>query len=428
MSTTTVLRLRDMRLLLIGQGLSWVGDAFNPIALSVAVVLGGGGARELGTILAAGVVARLVCTLFGGVWADRLSPHRIMVAADSVRAVAALGMAVAFALGNPPVALLAALAAVASGAGAFFFPAFVSLRPLVVPAEERQSANAVVSFLQSAAQIAGPVLAGVVVAGLGPVVGFGINAASFVWSAVCVSLVRARADRRAERRSMWAETGEGLAEIRAHTWLWTGLVAAGFFHIATGILVVLVEVTAVRDLGGAHALGLITAAQGVGGILGGALAMRVQPRRTLLWAFVALGIFPLFPLAFAWPGTLLGILALALVANVGMMFFAVGWDTALQDGIPHDRLARVVSWDILISFVALPVGNVLAGSVGEAFSTTTVMAVIAVWMLVAGCAPLLARSTRAFTRGGAGAGVAGPEPAAASEDVSPQPSAATAAS
>ena len=52
-----LLRLRDVRLLLAGQGLSWVGDAFNPIALSVAVVLGGGGAGELGVVLASAVVA-----------------------------------------------------------------------------------------------------------------------------------------------------------------------------------------------------------------------------------------------------------------------------------------------------------------------------------------------------------------------------------
>src|SRR6478735_7297235 len=131
-----LLGIRDVRLLLVGQGLSWVGDAFNPIALSVAVVLSGGGAAELGVILASGVVARLLCTLVGGVWADRVTPHRIMVIADLTRAASVGGLALAFAvLGDPPVALLAALAAVTSGAGAFFYPAFVSLRPLIVPVE-----------------------------------------------------------------------------------------------------------------------------------------------------------------------------------------------------------------------------------------------------------------------------------------------------
>jgi MFS family permease len=394
-----VLRLRDFRLLLAGQGLSWVGDAFHPIALSVAIVLAGGGATELGAIAASAMAARLVCTLFGGVWADRVAPHRIMVVADAVRATTAGATALAFLAGDPPLVLLAALAAVTSGAGAFFFPAFVSLRPLVVPTPQRQSANAVISFLQSAAQIAGPLLAGLVVAHLGPVTGFAVNAATFVWSAVSVTLVRARAEARAQRSSVRAEIVEGLSEIRRRDWLWTGLLSAGMFHVATGVLVVLVEVTTVRDLGGARALGLVIAAQGVGGILGGLLAMRLQPRRLLLWAFVALGAFPLFPLAFFfWPGHLLGILVLGLVANAGLMFFAVGWDTALQDGVPHDRLARVASWDILISFSAIPLGNVLAGPLSERFDTAAVMLGVAVWMLVAGCWPLLARGVRDLTR------------------------------
>ena len=69
MTPKDVLRLRDFRLLLVGQGLSWVGDAFHPIALSVAIVLAGDGATELGAIAASAMAARLVCTLFGGVWA-----------------------------------------------------------------------------------------------------------------------------------------------------------------------------------------------------------------------------------------------------------------------------------------------------------------------------------------------------------------------
>lgn len=426
MVISEMLRIRDFRLLVTGQALSWVGDAFNPIALSVAIVLGGGGARELGAILASAVVARLACTLLGGVWADRVSPHRIMVVADLVRATATGTMAVAFAAGRPSLAVLCVLGAVTAGAGAFFHPAFVSLRPLIVAPEKRQTANATISFLQSASQVAGPVIAGVVVAHSGAVPGFAVNSATFLWSAVCVARIRARADRVAARRSMLAETREGLAEIRSRTWLWSGLLSAGLFHVASGVFIVLVEVTAVRELGGARSLGLIVAAQGVGGIIGGLGAMRVQPRRTLLWGFAALGLFPLFPLAFAWSGTLAPILAFATVAQGGLMFFDVGWQTALQDGIPHERLARVVSWDILISFIALPVGSVLAGPLSEATSTQVVMAGVGTWMLVVGCAPILVRSTRSFTRG---VGVAGEGPTASvAGETEPQTSAATASS
>jgi MFS family permease len=74
--------------------------------------------------------------------------------------------------------------------------------------------------------------------------------------------------------------------------------------------------------------------------------------------------------------------------------------------VPHDRLARVVSWDILISFVAMPIGSLLAGPLSERFATDTIMVSIAVWMLVSGCWPVLVRGTRSFTRASA------PHPAA----------------
>ncbi|GAA2740888.1 MFS transporter [Terrabacter aerolatus] len=422
MTLRDLMSIRDVRLLLVGQGLSWVGDAFNPIALSVAVVLSGGGAGELGIIFASGVVARLLCTLVGGVWADRVTPHRIMVVADLVRAASVGATAVAFAaLGDPPVAVLAGLAAVTSGAGAFFFPAFVSLRPLIVPGEGLQSANAAISFLQSSAQMAGPVLAGVVVAAFGSVPGFAVNALTFAWSAACVARLRARSVPGVTRSRMLTEVREGLGEIRSRDWLWTGLVSAGMFHVASGVFVVLVEVTVVRDLGGAHALGLVTAALGVGGLVGGLVALRVQPRRMLLWAFVSLALFPLFPVAFAWSGGLWTVMALGLVAQAGLLYFDVGWQTAVQQGVPHDRLARVASWDVLISFVALPVGNVLAGPLSGRFATPDLMGGIAAWMLLAGCWPLLVRSVRGLTRGGGA-------PSATTGGEGAQPSAAIAAS
>lgn len=422
MTFRDLMSIRDVRLLLVGQGLSWVGDAFNPIALSVAVVLSGGGAGELGVILASGVVARLLCSLGGGVWADRVTPHRIMVVADVVRAASVGATAVAFAtLGDPPVAVLAGLAAVTAGAGAFFFPAFVSLRPLIVPRNGLQSANAAISFLQSSAQMAGPVLAGAVVAAFGSVPGFAVNALTFAWSAVCVARLRARSVPAATRRSLLTEVREGLAEIRSRDWLWTSLVSAAMFHVAGGAFVVLVEVTVVRDLGGAHALGLVTSSLGVGGLLGGLVAMRVQPRRMLLWAFVSLALFPLFPVAFAWPGGLWAVMALGLLAQAGLLYFDVGWQTAVQQGVPRDRLARVASWDVLISFVALPVGNVLAGPLSSRFATADLMAGIAAWMLLAGCWPLLVRSVRGFTRGGS-------DPSATTGGDDAQPSAAIAAS
>jgi MFS family permease len=387
---------RDFQLLAWGQGMSWLGNTFQPVALAVAIIGAGGSAGELGTVMAVAVGGRLVCSLFGGVWADRLPPQEVMVVSDVVRAVAVSGVAVMFGTGHRSLLLLSALVAVMAGAGAFFYPAMSSLKPILVPVERRQSANATLSLLQTGSTVVGPAAAGLLVAFAGPPVGFAVNAVTFVVSAVTVALIRVGAPR-PERTGMLTELRAGWAEIRRHDWLFIGVVAAGCFHVANGVVIVLVQVVAVRNLGGATAVGFISAAQGVGGVIGGIVAMRFRPHRLLLAGFLALGLMPLWVASYVWPGALTGVMAGAVLGFAGITFFGVAWDTALQDHIPHHLLARVASWDILTSYVGMPVGNALAGPLADHLGVKPVLLACAPVLLVAGLAPLAARGTRMLT-------------------------------
>src|SRR4051812_42080944 len=118
---------RDFRLLATGQTLSWLGNGFQTVALVVAVVTHGGGARDLGLVLASSVVTMLAGTLFGGVWADRLQPRAVMVVSDLIRLVATAGIAVMFAGGGYHLTALCGLTMVSAGAGAFFTPAMSAI-------------------------------------------------------------------------------------------------------------------------------------------------------------------------------------------------------------------------------------------------------------------------------------------------------------
>ncbi len=405
---------RDFQLLLGGQTLSWVGDAFQPIALSFAIISAGGTATDLGLVLASGVVARLACTLVGGVWADRLRPQTVMVTADLVRAAAALALAAVEVTGHRPLGMLCALVAVFGGAGAFFYPAMSSLKPVLVPPELRQSANAALSTAQTGAMTIGPALAGVVVAVMGAPFGFAVNAASFVVSAVTVALVRERTGRPA-RSGFVAELRGGWSAVRSHDWLLWGIVAAAVYHVANGVVLVTVNVLALTQLGGPSALGVISAAEGLGGVVGSLLALRVRPRRPLVAGFLALGLMPVWVMAYVWPGTLTGVLVGAVVGFSGLMFFGVCWETAIQNHVPHALLARVSSWDVLTSFVGMPLGQAVAGLLTDRFGTSRVLTGAALVILVAGVAPLAVRGTRRLAEhpGADGGQADGPAPGSA---------------
>jgi len=387
----------DFWLLASGQALSWLGGGFQTVALAAAVVLTGGGPGDLGLVMASSVIAMLICTLFGGVWADRLQPHRVMMLSDIVRCATVGGMAVMFGTGHRSIMLLCALAAITSGAGAFFSPAMMALKPMLVTPERRQSANATLSLLQTAASVIGPAAGGLVVAAFSPAIGFVVNSLSFVASVATVVFIRARVER-APHRGMLHEMGEGWTAIRSRDWLFSGVLAATVYHIANGIVLVVIPVVVIRHLGGASAAGLIYAAEGLGGVVGAAIAMRYKPVRLMRAGWLTLLLMPLWVFAYVWPGVLAAIVVGAVVGYAGLSFFSVAWETAIQDHVPHSMLARVASWDMLTSFIAMPIGSVLAGPLTAAFGINPVFVGCAFVLLASGIAPLCVRGTRTLTR------------------------------
>ena len=389
-------RISDFRLLAAGQTLSWVGNGFQTVALAVAVVRAGG-AGDLGLVMAASVIAMLACSLFGGVWADRLQPQRVMVASDLIRLLAAGSMAAMFARDAYHLALLCALAAISAGAGSFFNPALGALKPLLVPAERRQSANATLSMLQTGSTVAGPALGGLTVAAFGAPAGFAVNAVSFLAAMIAALLLRVRAER-GPRESMLSELGAGWREITRHDWLLCGLFGATVYHIANGVILVLVQVVAIERLGGPHAAGFIASAEGLGGFLGAAVALRYKPRRLLRAGWLTLMLMPLWALAYVWPAELIAVMAGAVVGYAGLIFFDVAWETAIQDRVPQRLLGRVSSWDYLTSLIAMPVGNVLAGPLSAAYGNAKVLTTCAAVLLLSAASQLLVPGARRLVR------------------------------
>ncbi|HET7660863.1 MAG TPA: MFS transporter [Oryzihumus sp.] len=405
------LRSAPFRLLAAGQGLSWLGDALVTVALAVAIVQRGGTASDLGVVIGTGMATRMALMLLGGVWADRLRPQRLMVLCDVVRAATQLLLAVELAKGHPSTAALCALYVVTGAAGAFFRPSLASLQPLVVPEADRHAANAVMGLLQSGANIAGPALAGILVATAGAPVAFIANAATYVVSAVTVALVRVEATR-AARRPLWHELVAGWSEVRSRDWYWKNLLGHSVWNTAWGVLAVLGPVVAIDRLGGATAVGVIGSSIGVGGVIGGFVAMAVRPRRPLLAANAGLALTGLFAAAYAWPAHhLWAVVASAVAAMLGLAFLNACWETVVQDQVPHGVLARVSSWDELTSFVGIPAGNAVAGPLAAAFGLGHTLAATAVVFVVSSFAPLLSGSVRRLDSAHARARVVEPDPA-----------------
>jgi MFS family permease len=378
---------REFRLYFGARTVSLLGDAMLPVALVVGMLDRGYGASGAGYALAAWMGPMALCILFGGALADRFTPRRMMIGADIARLVVQSLMAVAFATGRQTLVLVLCLQAVSGIAGALFQPGVASLVPQV--ARDVQRANATLRISEALVSLLAPALAGVLLAFAGPAAVFGLDAATFALSGLCLFAVRLAPLPRAGDTPMWRSLVEGWQEFRSRTWLWAVIVIwAGYGLTVFGPTLPLGGTVITQDHG-ETAFGLVMSAFGAGTAVGGVLGLRLRPARPLAAGAVAMFAFALSPLvaALALPVYLIG--AGFAMAGLGFAFWSVMWATTVQTQIPAPLLNRVYAYDVAGSLMILPIGRALAGPAAQLAGARTVL-FAAACLGIAGCVALLA--------------------------------------
>jgi Major Facilitator Superfamily len=361
------LRERNFSLFFAGQSVSLLGDGIVPLALAFAVLTLNGSPSVLGLVFAARLLATLVLLPLGGVAADRFSRRGVMIAADLLRVLTQGAAAGILITGTAQVWMVAALAAVAGGASAFFNPASTGLIPMIVGVNRLQQANALRGLSQAAGAIAGPALAGVLVAIAGPGVALGVDGGSFALSAAFLFGLRMPiAEGQPERSRFIDELQGGWREVRGRDWVWSIIGIAAIANMLGAAYYVLGPVIADRELGGAAAWATISTAFGVGSLLGAALILRRRVTRPLVVAVTAgaAWVVPWYLLAI--PASTALIAAGALLGGLGLMVFNALWEASLQEHIPWSSLSRVSAYDWLGSLALAPLGMAIIGPMSAA--------------------------------------------------------------
>lgn len=361
------LQFREFRLLFAARAISLTGSAIAPIALAFGVLQATGEATDLGIVLFARQAIETVLLLGGGVLADRFDRRLVMLGGSLASCVSEAAIGALFLTHTANLLLLCAIAMIDGVGDALFLPASAGLTPSTVDAEHLQKANSLIGFARNGSSIFGAALGGVLVAVIGPGLGIEIDSISFLMAAVLIALLRSTPAVREARSDLFAELREGWGEFRSRAWLWTIALPFAFVNVAiAGTLFVLVPLRARQSYGGAGAYGLLIAIFSVGALCGGALMLRVHPRRPLVVA--TLGILVIVPdfVLLAIGAPLAVVLFAALLGGLGTEVSEVLWVTTMQREIPPDRLSRVSSYDALGSFVFTPVGLALAAPVAIA--------------------------------------------------------------
>lgn len=379
----------DLRRLQFGWAASSVGSwAFMVVLAVYAYDVGGAsavGVAALVRLLPAAFAAPITSLL-----ADRSSRRDVMVWATLLRAASLALVATAVAVGAP-FALVLALGACFTIASTAIKPAQAALLPtLARTPEQLAAANAVWSGIDNAGFLIGAVLGGSLIAATSPELAFAVTAADFVLAALLIH--RIPHDPRPAHREplpgarLVREARSGLDTVRAEPrlrLLVSFLAATTFLEGAIDVLVVIAALE-LLDMG-ASGVGWLNAAWGVGGLLGGAIALGVLRRGRIArglgggcaLAGLALGLIA------SWPRPGVAI-ALLIVLGVGYAWVEVAGLTLMQRLVSDEVLARVFGVVESTYVASTGLGSVLAPVAVAALGIKGAL------VAIAACLPLLA--------------------------------------
>jgi predicted MFS family arabinose efflux permease len=412
-----VLAIRDFRLLLAERLIAPASVGFSMVGVSFAVLRATNSATDLSYVLAAQIAPALVFALVGGVAADRFPPQRVIIAANLLMALGEGTFGILVLTGRPPLWAMIALETLTGTGIAVFYPASQALLPRVVPLSTLQEASAISRLAMNTGQMSGAAVAGLLVAAAGPGWALALCGIGMVGTVPLLLRIQSGRERKPLGSSggdeaspnMLRELREGWSEFRSHTWLW--VVVAQFCIVMMawyGAFSVLGPVVARQHLGGPAAWGAITASDALGLIAGGLVSLRVTPRRPMLFVVLTGAAVAISPLSLAMILPLPAVCLASFSLGVFVEMMMVQWTVALARNIPPDKLARVSSYDVLGSVMAMPAGALIAGPLGSAIGISSAQYAAAAAIVGASALALIPRDIRTMRSGDATAPLARP--------------------
>lgn len=377
--------------------ISMFGDGLYNVALPWLVYVHTHSATKTTLTVAVATLPYLLFGLIAGVYVDRWSRRLTLIGSDLARA-AVLALLPLFLLGGFNFPVVLAVAFLLPVFGRFFVPAQRATTPLLVHDDGLVAANALMEGAGNTAFIAGPVIAGVLIAATGAVPLLFIDGATFIASALFIARIRFPRQPAAvtPSGSVRAEMAEGLRTVWRTPALRTLCSMAPFVTAGFAVVPALLPVWVQRSAhAGAGAYGVLTASFFVGALLGSLALTRYGAWIGQRWMVLG-GVLTLTIGVAALSQThAVGAALPALAAlGVGVSAFNIGALTLLQRGSPAGAQGRVFAFNESASQSLRPFAVVAAGLVADAAGINPTLLAIGAVLFVVWVLGLAARSLR----------------------------------
>jgi hypothetical protein len=204
---------------------------------------------------------------------------------------------------------------------------------------------------------------------------------------------------RGDSDSILRDLATGWTFFRTTTWLWVIVLAFGALNaLFSGGFRTLGPPLAEGSEIGIEGWALILSAGAVGLVVTSVVFLHVTLRRPLLYGMLGCAVYSVQIIALGSTTELWILMAAAFIGGAGIEIFGLGWELAMQEQVPDDMLSRVYSYDMLGSFIAIPVGQLAFGPLGDAFGLQRMILVAGVAYLAISLLTLASRSVRDLQR------------------------------
>ena len=377
-----VLGNRNFRLLWIGEGVSVLGDHFYMIALPWLVLQLTGDSLAMGTVLALSAIPRALLMLVGGALTDRFSPRSLMLASNAVRFVLVSILTGLVFANRVEMWMLYTLAVLFGVADAFFYPAQSSMAPQLVKKDQLQVANSLIQGTMMLTMLAGPALAGLLIAALGDghsesadmqgiAAAFGLDALTFLASMITLIFIKTP-------QNESSEASENILEsIRSGMkFVWNDVPLRAFFFVVAAITfffngpfnIGIPLLADTRFPEGAVAYGTILSTWGAGSLIGMALAGVLPRPNPKMMGIVLLSLVSGMGIGLTLLGLSTSMIFAALVSlTLGTLdgYINIFFVTWVQSRAPKAFIGRLMSLLMFSSIGLLPVSMSLSGAISR---------------------------------------------------------------
>jgi MFS family permease len=390
-SRRTLFHSPDFLKLWVGQTISVLGSHITGGGLPLlAVITLGATPFQMGLLQAIGSAPVLLFSLAAGVWVDRLRRRPVMIATDLGRALVLFTIPLAAVLGYLHIWQIYVVLALTGILNVLFNTAYRAYLPSLVEQENIVEGNSRLALSESAAEIIGPGLTGLLVQTITAPIAILFDALSFLISVLSLGLIRKPEPppaARQERQSMLQEAREGVDTV-LHNPILRALAAAGatstFFGSFIGVLYALYAIRILHIT--PAAMGLTIGIGGASSLVGALLATRTVRRfglgRTLLGVlWIEMFFTMLIPLAASFPSQGLALLIASQAGDILGTIYFINAMSLRQSITPGRLLGRVnASMELLVAGIG-PLGALVGGFLGSVLGVQTTLFIAVLGLL-----------------------------------------------